>query len=332
MRTTRPRRRELASARIGANRPARCASPGRAIRGGMCGARRAYDGVLRIGWCVCASAAIFACTGERPRRAEPIVDDLERVPARVSSLDALTRCTSEDVREYGAELSTTFDESASVVSTVEGRFEVHVEQDGHVLPIREHEIALKRAPFDLVLTLPLHHGVYVSTSTHTAVFDAARRGQPLLRHFRSTAVVAEEWRDADEDLWLDEEPFVYGSVDAQGAWAWGCTSPWTTLQYLYYVDREENRFSAVQLERRSMIARRRVAAVKRAIETLGKGRLRNDQEAYVDQPLRDVLADSLYLVLLEDPVACDASIPAEREACERKTPLERRYLRLRFVE
>ena len=54
-------------------------------------------------------------------------------------------------------------------------FILGVEQDGRMLPIRDHQVVLKRKPFVIVVVFPVPDAVLVIASFRPDSFEAARR-------------------------------------------------------------------------------------------------------------------------------------------------------------
>jgi hypothetical protein len=83
------------------------------------------------------------------------------------------------------------------------RFRIEVEQDGRRVAVTDHEAAVRRAPFDLILVLPDGGGVALRASSRPDLYDRARRGAPLGEVFIPAQSGPEDPFNAERQLWVD---------------------------------------------------------------------------------------------------------------------------------
>jgi hypothetical protein len=158
-----------------------------------------------------------------------------------------------------------------------GRIAVSIEQDGKPVPIKDHEVALKKAPFDILVDLPGKGSfVYVNASFDDAMYEKAKKSKPLGREFRPGLFMAEGDRNAEKD--------IIPGPDAIHSW--------------YYDSDQDNRFNEVKPSGAGVRGRRTVA------------------NAYLDGKevkVEDWKDSTLYLVFLTGEGKPDASETVERQ-------------------
>lgn len=82
-------------------------------------------------------------------------------------------------------------------------FQVELEQDGKPVPIKDHEAALRRAPFALILTMPDQDYVYVSASFESGLYETARTGKNFSQaDLRGGIAAAEGDANKSKDLFI----------------------------------------------------------------------------------------------------------------------------------
>jgi hypothetical protein len=171
--------------------------------------------------------------------------------------------------------------------TATGRFAVSIEQDGKPVPIKDHEVSLKKAPFDILVDLPGKGSfVFVNASFDDAMYEKAKTNKPLGREFRPGLFMAEGERNGDKD--------IIPGPDAIHSW--------------YYETDQDNRFNEVKPMGAGVRGRRTVANAYVA-----------DKEVKVE----DWKDSTLYLVFVSGEGKPDASETIERQREYLKLKLKR---------
>ena len=106
--------------------------------------------------------------------------------------------------------------NASFVTYPSHFFMAYVVQDGVRLPIDEHVVKVKRAPFKIVVDLPNKQGVFVNLSYNKATFNRALRNDELINlpGFEETAIY-EMWNNLDKNLLLAEKQPMYWFTESK---------------------------------------------------------------------------------------------------------------------
>jgi len=117
-------------------------------------------------------------------------------------------------------------------------FILGVEQDGRMLPIRDHQVVLKRKPFVIVVVFPVPDAVLVSASLRPDSFEAARRGEPF------SAIPGFAGTRARQELFNRDKTLVVGD-DVHQNWQ--------------YSSEKVHNFDSVTTRDRALFCRRTVA-------------------------------------------------------------------------
>jgi hypothetical protein len=158
-----------------------------------------------------------------------------------------------------------------------GRFAVSIEQDGKSVAVKDHEVTLRKAPFDIMVDLPGKGSfVFVNASFDDAMYDKAKSSKSLAREFRPGLFMAEGERNAEKD--------VMPGPDAIHSW--------------YYESDQDNRFNEVKPMGAGFRGRRTVANA-----------YVGDKEVKVE----DWKESTLYLVFVSGEGKPDASETIERQ-------------------
>ena len=106
--------------------------------------------------------------------------------------------------------------NASFVTYPSHFFMAYVVQDGVRLPIDEHVVKVKKAPFEIVLDLPNKQGVFVHVSYNKTTFNRALRNEDLtnLPGFEKTAIF-ELWNNPDKNLLLADNQPMYWFIESK---------------------------------------------------------------------------------------------------------------------
>ena len=143
---------------------------------------------------------------------------------------------------------------------------IAVEQNGKVLPEKDGEVVLDRAPFSLFVAMPSSMRVLTRVSRERRLFDAARASDALTAPFGEGGGFVEGLRNGDEQIFvMDSEERGY--------------------HYWFYDSPTKHRFDAVKLVEKGVIGKRTVSYYKVM-----------DQVTEGVQSIRDFPGDSLYLV------------------------------------
>ncbi len=94
---------------------------------------------------------------------------------------------------------------------------VEIEQEGRALPVADHRVVLKLAPFDILLTLAPGDSVELRASSRSPLFQTARSGRDLGGTFVPSQTSAEGQGNPDRTLFIDsafvQHSFSYDPKD-----------------------------------------------------------------------------------------------------------------------
>jgi hypothetical protein len=82
------------------------------------------------------------------------------------------------------------------------KFGLEIEQDGVSVPVTDHEVYLRRAPFAILLHSPDQKGALLSARFEPELYDLARGGGDFGPAFRRDITVADSAANADQTLYL----------------------------------------------------------------------------------------------------------------------------------
>lgn len=153
-------------------------------------------------------------------------------------------------------------------------------QNGAMIPVRNHQVILKKQPFTIVLSLRQPDGILVNASFDPQSFNQARAGAPF-------ADIA-----GFSDLGMAEEPF----------------NPKTLLMtsneaphYWYYENNASHRFNQVTSQQNRLICERIVGQIM----------YRDTSKKMLS--IRDIQENALYLVFMKTEWSADFRQQYERQ-------------------
>ncbi len=83
-------------------------------------------------------------------------------------------------------------------------FDLALVQNGRPVPIKNGEASLRTEPFDVVVTLAARGGIYVHAAPDAAVYERARRGEPLASPFAVKHTMAIGFGNKGERLFIKD--------------------------------------------------------------------------------------------------------------------------------
>ena len=106
--------------------------------------------------------------------------------------------------------------NASFVTYPPHFFMAYIVQDGVRLPIDEHVVKVKKAPFKIVLDLPNKKGVFVHVSYNKTTYSKALRNGELasLPGFEKVAIY-ERWNNPERTLFMADQQPMYWFIESK---------------------------------------------------------------------------------------------------------------------
>ena len=159
-------------------------------------------------------------------------------------------------------------------------FSIGIEQNGHAVPIENHQVTLEKTSFLLVFTFSGPEAVLVNASATPETFEAAQAGLPLSE------------MSGFSDLGMAEEAFNPRAILMLSSHA---------PHFWYYAHEGEHRFNEVTRQQDAVICRRIVANL-----------MYRDTDKQIT-PLRDMPDEALYLVFLKTEWNSDFTQQIEKQ-------------------
>jgi hypothetical protein len=114
------------------------------------------------------------------------------------------------------------------------RFQISIEQDGRLVPIKDNTVRIRRAPFAIVVGMNEPMGILVIPSIDPEFYDLARKGAPWEKITEKTGM-------AEDNFNPGKEIVLFGDVPS----------------YWHYIDDANHRFSTITKEENGLIVCRR---------------------------------------------------------------------------